>query len=133
MVLTRSDEVSGVGCTLAPGCAAVSDIPTSLSTLDKSGNRMRGSIAGWNLLRTRWFASTSRPPQEQTMPPLIRLILFHAANGFLIGAAAAVALVMLSPAAPDLSPLALWLKIYALGAPCALGSIGTALCLPRQD
>lgn len=67
------------------------------------------------------------------MPPLIRFLLFHAANGFLIGAAAALALLLVASEAADPSPLVLWLKIYALGAPCALGSIGTALCLAPEE
>jgi hypothetical protein len=67
------------------------------------------------------------------MPPLIRLVLFHAVNGFLIGAAAALALLLVAPMATDPTPLMLWLKIYSLGAPCALGSIGTALCLTPEE
>ncbi|MDH6269795.1 hypothetical protein M2360_005224 [Rhizobium sp. SG_E_25_P2] len=67
------------------------------------------------------------------MPPLIRLILFHAANGFLIGAGAALALLLLAPPAVEMPPLGLWLAVYALGAPCALGSVGTALCLSPED
>lgn len=67
------------------------------------------------------------------MPPLIRLILFHAANGFLIGAGAALALLLLAPPAVEMTGLAVWLTIYALGAPCALGSVGTALCLVSEE
>lgn len=67
------------------------------------------------------------------MPPLIRLMLFHAVNGFLIGAAAALALLLVAPMATEPTPLTLWLTIYALGAPCALGSIGTALCLAPEE
>ncbi|OHV77983.1 hypothetical protein [Ensifer sp. LCM 4579] len=68
------------------------------------------------------------------MPKLIGFMITHMTAGFLIGSLAAIALVLLYPApAEGLQPLALWLKIFALGAPFALGSLATALMLDADS
>ncbi|ASY63484.1 hypothetical protein SJ05684_c20420 [Sinorhizobium sojae CCBAU 05684] len=68
------------------------------------------------------------------MPKLIGFMITHIAVGFLIGSLAAIALVLLHPADGEgLQPLALWLRIFALGAPFALGSLATALMLDAES
>ncbi|MCG5480291.1 hypothetical protein [Sinorhizobium alkalisoli] len=68
------------------------------------------------------------------MPKLIGFMITHMTVGFLIGTLAAIALVLLHPAEPEgLQPLALWLKIFALGGPFALGSLATALMLDAES
>jgi hypothetical protein len=61
------------------------------------------------------------------VPPLIRYIILNFANGFSVGALAALSLELLSADATAVEPLVLWLKVFALGAPFGIGALATAL------
>lgn len=68
------------------------------------------------------------------MPALIRFMISNFTTGFLLGAATALAL-MLARQLPSSNhePLAIWLQVFALGAPFGLGFLGTALLLDAED
>ena len=72
------------------------------------------------------------------MPALIVFVIKHFANGFLVGAAVALAAVLLQPesAASQLvaqSPVGLALVVFALGSSVGMGSLATALWLDLTD
>jgi hypothetical protein len=72
------------------------------------------------------------------MPALIVFVIKHFANGFLLGAAAALAAVLLQPesVAAHLvaqSPTALALVVFALGSSLGMASLATALWLDATD
>ena len=72
------------------------------------------------------------------MPALVVFIIKHFANGFLLGAAMALAAILLQPEslASHLvaqSPLGLALVVFALGSSVGMGSLATALWLDVTD
>lgn len=72
------------------------------------------------------------------MPLLIAFMIRNFSNGFLLGCAAALALVLAAPSSPAASAatsgaLALLLFMFALGATFGLGSLATALALNQSD
>lgn len=72
------------------------------------------------------------------MPLLIVFIIRNFSNGFLLGCAASLALVLVAPSSPATSAatdgaLAMLLFMFALGTPFGLGSLATALALNQDD
>lgn len=68
------------------------------------------------------------------MPALIRFMISNFLTGFLLGAAAALALILVrqSPSSGR-ELLAVWLQIFALASPFGLGFLGTALFLDTEN
>ena len=72
------------------------------------------------------------------MPLLITFMIRNFSNGFLLGCATSLALVLAVPSSPAAyaatnDALALALFMFALGAPFGLGSLATALFLNQDD
>ena len=72
------------------------------------------------------------------MPSLIAFLIKHFANGFLLGAAAALAAIAMQPASMAArlvseSPIGLLLIVFALGSSLDMGSLATALWLSTDD
>jgi hypothetical protein len=72
------------------------------------------------------------------MPALVAFVIKHFVNGFLLGAAAALAIVLSKPEsiAAHLvaqSPAGLTLLVFALGSSLGMGSLATALWLDDTD
>jgi hypothetical protein len=68
------------------------------------------------------------------MPSLIAFLIRHFANGFLLGAAVAMAAILMQPASmaarlASESPIGLLLIVFALGSSLGMGSLATALWL----
>jgi hypothetical protein len=68
------------------------------------------------------------------MPSLIAFLIRHFANGFLLGAAVAMAAIIMQPASmaarlASESPIGLLLIVFALGSSLGMGSLATALWL----
>jgi hypothetical protein len=68
------------------------------------------------------------------MPSLIAFLIKHFANGFLLGAALAMAAILMQPASmaariASESPVGLLLIVFALGSSLGMGSLATALWL----
>ena len=66
------------------------------------------------------------------MPPLVAFVVRNFANGFLAGAAAVLAMIVLDPSSTmasfaSESALGLWLIVFSLGSPLGMGSLATAL------
>jgi hypothetical protein len=72
------------------------------------------------------------------MPTLIAFVIRHFANGFLLGAAAALAGVLLDPSSMAArlateSAAGLLLIMFSLGSPFGMGSLATALWFEAVD
>jgi hypothetical protein len=72
------------------------------------------------------------------MPVLIAFLIRHFANGFLLGAAVAMAVILVQPASVAArlvseSPIGLLLIVFALGSSVGMGSLATALWLDIED
>ena len=72
------------------------------------------------------------------MPSLIAFLIGHFVNGFLFGATAALAAILVQPASMAArpvsdSPVGLLLGVFALGSSLGTGSIATALWLDVGD
>jgi len=68
------------------------------------------------------------------MPCLIAFLIKHFANGFLLGAAVAMAAILMEPASmaarlASEGPVGLLLIVFALGSSLGMGSLATALWL----
>jgi len=68
------------------------------------------------------------------MPSLIAFLIRHFANGFLLGAAVAMAAILMEPTSmaarlASESPVGLLLVVFALGSSLGMGSLATALWL----
>jgi hypothetical protein len=68
------------------------------------------------------------------MPSLIAFLIKHFANGFLLGAAVAMAAILMQPASmaariASESSVGLLLIVFALGSSLGMGSLATALWL----
>jgi len=68
------------------------------------------------------------------MPSLIAFLIKHFANGFLMGAAVAMAAILMEPGSmaarlASESPVGLLLIVFALGSSLGMGSLATALWL----
>ena len=72
------------------------------------------------------------------MPTLIVFVIRNFANGFLLGAASALAFILLLPSSgaahlASQSVVGLWLIVYSLGSTFGMGSLATALWLDIED
>ena len=72
------------------------------------------------------------------MPSLIAFLIRHFTNGFLLGAAVALAAVLMQPASVAArlvsdSPIGLLLMVFATGSSLGMGSLATALWLDIDD
>jgi hypothetical protein len=68
------------------------------------------------------------------MPALIRYMIANFTAGFLLGAVAALALMLTRQSPPPShEPLAIWLQVFALAAPFGLGFLGTALFFDAEN
>lgn len=65
------------------------------------------------------------------MPLLIRFMLHHLIAGFAVGALTALSLLRHS-GFPQ-SWIGVWLYVFSLGAPFALGSLATALAMDAEE
>jgi ABC-type phosphate/phosphonate transport system permease subunit len=82
--------------------------------------------------------SVVRMVEVHTMPTLIVFIIRHFANGFLLGAAAALAAILLQPASMAAQLVSesfagIWLIVFALGSSFGMGSLATALWLDVES
>lgn len=78
------------------------------------------------------FAMTVSAAEVRAMPSLIAFLIKHFANGFVLGAAVAMAAIPMQPASmaprPAFeSPVGLLLIVFALGSSLGIGSLATAL------